>query len=167
MAENNFHLSQQLAIVLQRHRLTLALAESCTGGGLAYQLTAVPDGSSWFERCFVTYSDTSKIEMLGVNPKTLEKHGAVSGETAIEMAKGAIKHSNASISLSITGIAGPSGGSPKKPVGTVYFGLADRQGFSQSRIGHFASGRQQIRVDSVSFALHWLLEYVNNINVGE
>lgn len=161
MAENNFYLSQQLAIALQQHKLTLAVAESCTGGGLAYQLTAVPDGSSWFERGFITYSNAAKIELLGVNPKTLEQHGAVSAETAMEMAKGVLKHSPADISLSITGIAGPSGGTVKKPVGTVYFGLADQKGFCQSRLGHFTSGRKQIRVDSVTFALHWLLEHIN------
>ena len=160
--ENNFHLSQELGIALMRHRLTLALAESCTGGGLAYQFTAIPDCSSWLDRGFVTYSNASKVEMLGVNPKTLAQYGAVSAETAVEMAQGVIKRSDADIALSITGIAGPTGGSPQKPVGTVYFALADRQGFCQSRVGHFTSGRKQIRVDSLSFAIHWLLKYVNS-----
>jgi nicotinamide-nucleotide amidase len=158
--ENNFQLSQRLGIALMRHKLTLALAESCTGGGLAYQFTSMPDCSSWLDRGFVTYSNAAKIELLGVSPKTLVQYGAVSAETAMEMAKGAIKQSDANISLSITGIAGPSGGSPQKPVGTVYFGLADREGFCQARVGHFASGRNQIRVDSVTFAIYWLLEYV-------
>ena len=161
MSENNFHLSQQLGIALSRHQLVLALAESCTAGGLAYQLTAVADSSVWFDRGFVTYSNASKIEMLGVDPQVIEKHGAVSAETAMEMAKCVIKQSNADVSLSITGIAGPGGGTANKPVGTVYFGLADRQGFYPSRLGHFTSGRKQIRADSVTFALRWLLEYVN------
>ena len=164
MAENNFHLSQQLAIALRQYQLTLAVAESCTGGGLAYQLTAVPYCSSWFECGFVTYSNAAKIEILGVKPSTLEQYGAVSAETAMEMAKCVIEQSNADISLSITGIAGPDGGSEKKPVGMVYFGLADRQGFCQSRLGHFTSGRKQIRVDSVSFAIRWLLEHVQSGN---
>jgi len=162
LAENNFYLSRLLAIALTRHRLRLAVAESCTGGGLAYQLTAVADSSAWFDRGFITYSNASKIEMLGVSPKVIEQHGAVSQETAMEMAKGVIRKSHADVSLSITGIAGPSGGTPVKPVGLVYFGLADRQGFCQSRMAHFSSGRRQIRVDAMTFALHWLLEHVNS-----
>lgn len=161
MTENNFYLSQQLGIELRRHRLTLALAESCTGGGIADQITAAPDSSACFDCGFITYSNASKIDLLDVNPETLAQYGAVSAETAMEMAKGVIKQSNADISLSITGIAGPSGGSPQKPVGTVYFGLADRQGFCQSRLRHFTSGRRQIRVDAVTFAIRWLLEYLN------
>ena len=146
--------------MLARKKLVLALAESCTGGGLAYQFTSVPDSSSWFDRCFVTYSNASKVEMLGVNPKTLEKYGAVSSQIAEEMAKGAIKHSHSDISLSITGIACPDGGSVEKPVGMVFFGLADRHGLCQSRLAHFTSGRKQIRDDSITFGLQWLLEYV-------
>jgi nicotinamide-nucleotide amidase len=164
--ENNFYLSQQLATVLQQSGLKLAVAESCTGGGLAYQLTAVPDCSKWFERGFVTYSNAAKIESLGVSAATLEQQGAVSAEVAGEMAKGAVQHSHADIALSITGVAGPSGGTEKKPVGMVYFGLADRHGFCQSRLAHFSSGRRQIRVDSVSFALHWLLEHLS-VQAGE
>lgn len=166
MAQNNFSLSRRLAIALSKHKLTLAVAESCTGGGLAAQLTDVPDCSGWLERGFITYSNAAKIEMLDVDPHILKQHGAVSAETAMAMAKGAIKYSPAEIALSITGIAGPSGGSVEKPVGTVHFGLADRVGFCQSRVNHFTSGRKQIRVESVSFALHWLLEYVN-IRAGE
>lgn len=162
MAENNFHLAQQLCIALKEHKIVLALAESCTGGGIADQLTAVPDYASWFDRGFVTYSNAAKIEMLGVDPKLIEVHGAVSAETAMAMAKGAIKHSHADVSLSVTGIAGPDGGSIKKPVGTVYFGLADKHGLCESRLANFTSGRKQIRVDSVSFAFHWLLSYLNS-----
>lgn len=157
---NNFYLSQQLAIALTQHRLKLAVAESCTGGGLAYQLTAVPGSSQWFDRGFVTYSNAAKVELLGINPDILNRHGAVSAETAAEMSKCVIKQSNADVSLSITGIAGPGGGSQQKPVGTVYFGLADRSGFCQSRLGKFSSGRGQIREDSITFALRWLFEYL-------
>lgn len=165
--ENNFYLSQRLAARLGMHKLTLAVAESCTGGGLSNQLTMGPDCSTWFERGFVTYSNPSKIELLGVNPETLKRHGAVSAEVAMEMAKGAIKHSHADISLSITGIAGPSGGSSAKPVGLVYFGLADRHNFCESKMAHFHSGRVQIKEDSISFALHWLLDFIDSKFKGE
>lgn len=167
MDKNNFSISQELGIVLAKHRLTLAVAESCTGGGLAFQLTAVPDCSVWFERGFVTYTNLSKVELLSVNPATLEKHGAVSAEVAAEMAKGAIKHSHADYSLSITGIAGPGGGTAQKPVGMVYFGLADRQGGCQTRLAHFASGRKQIRVDAVGYAIRWLLNEGNFFSLME
>lgn len=161
MAVNNFHLSRLLGTELERRQLKLAVAESCTGGGLAYQLTAVPDSSAWFDCGFVTYSNNAKIALLGVQPKTLEQYGAVSPETAVEMAKCAIKQSNADLCLSITGIAGPAGGTAQKPVGLVHFGLADRKNFAQSRLAHFSSGRKHIRDEAVSFALCWLLEYIN------
>ncbi len=161
--KNNFSLSQQLGRALLEAKIKLAVAESCTGGLLATQLTDVPDSSNWFERGFVAYSNAAKIEILGVSLLTLENFGAVSAETAMEMAKGSIKQSHADICLSITGIAGPGGGTRQKPVGTVYFGLADRKKVYPSRLGRFTSGRKQIRADSVNFALHWLLEYVSSI----
>jgi len=161
MAENNFYLSQRLGMVLVKKGLKLAVAESCTGGGFAHQLTAVPDCSAWFERGFVTYSNAAKVELLDVSPDTLEKHGAVSLETAEEMAKGVIKHSHADISLSVTGIAGPSGGSPEKPVGLVYFGLADRSGICENKQACLTSGRKQIRYNAITIALHWLLTYLD------
>ncbi|MBS0350194.1 MAG: CinA family protein [Proteobacteria bacterium] len=163
MTENNFFLSQQLATLLERYRLTLSVAESCTGGGLAYQLTAVPGCSAWFECGLVVYSNSSKIKLLGVEPQTLEKYGAVSSQTALEMAKCCIKQCNTSLSLSITGIAGPGGGSNSKPVGTVFMGLADQHGFCEARLNNFSSGRHQIREDSISFALQWLLEHVTGL----
>lgn len=162
MNENNFYLSQRLAAALSEHQSSLAVAESCTGGGLAYQLTDNPDCSTWFERGFVTYSNAAKIELLEVNPLTLERYGAVSSEVALEMAKGAIKNSHADIAMSITGIAGPGGGSAAKPVGLVYFGLADGHGFSESRLTHLKSGRHQIREDSIAFAIHWLLAFLDS-----
>lgn len=102
----------------------LAGAESCTGGLIAATLTAVPGSSAWFERSFVTYSNASKLEQLGVSADTLEAHGAVSEETAREMAMGVLRHSAAHIAFAVTGIAGPSGGSAAKPVGLVWFGFA-------------------------------------------
>ncbi|OGT37912.1 MAG: hypothetical protein A3F12_07170 [Gammaproteobacteria bacterium RIFCSPHIGHO2_12_FULL_38_14] len=113
--------------MLLKQHLKLATAESCTGGGLSFWITSIPGSSTWFERGFVTYSNESKIEILGVKTETLEKYGAVSRETAIEMAEGALKKSHANIALAITGIAGPDGGSKEKPVGTVWIALADSQ----------------------------------------
>lgn len=165
MDENNFYLSQRLVAELKRQQLTLALAESCTGGGLAYQLSEVAGCSSVFERGFVVYSNAAKVEMLGVDPNVLETYGAVSRETALEMAKCAIKQSNVNLSLSITGIAGPDGGSPQKPVGTVCFGMADHKGLGESRLCQFSSGRHQIRLNAITFGLHWLLEYTSNRRV--
>ncbi len=160
--QNNFSLSQELGNVLTKLELKLAVAESCTGGLLAGQLTDVVESSNWFERGFVVYSNAAKIELLEVSPSTLEKFGAVSAETAMEMAKGALKQSHTDLCLSITGIAGPGGGSPNKPVGTVFFGLADKTRVYPSRLGQFTSGRKQIRIDSIKFALSWLLEYVRS-----
>ena len=158
MANINFSISQKLGFALAERGLKLALAESCTGGGLAEEITAVAGSSQWFDRGFVTYSNAAKIEMLGVKPETLEQYGAVSEQAAKEMALGAIYHSNADISLSITGIAGPGGGTKEKPVGIVWFGMAHRDGRCEARLGHFTSGRKHVRSSAICFALQWLLE---------
>src|SRR3990167_5136864 len=111
-------LAKELGTTLKPRGLLLATAESCTGGGLSYWITSVPGSSDWYERGFVTYSNAAKIEMLGVRSATLEKFGAVSEEIAREMALGALAHSKANVSIAVTGIAGPDGGTPDKPVGT-------------------------------------------------
>lgn len=108
----------------QTRKILAATAESCTGGMIIALLTDIPGSSSMVDRGFVTYSNAAKTEMLGVKPATLDAYGAVSRETALEMAAGALAHSHASITLAVTGIAGPDGGSPEKPVGLVWFGLA-------------------------------------------
>jgi nicotinamide-nucleotide amidase len=108
----------------ERRKILVATAESCTGGMIISLLTDIPGSSSMVDRGFVTYSNEAKIDMLGVSPETLEKHGAVSAETAYEMAEGALKNSRAGITLAVTGIAGPDGGSEEKPVGLVWFGMA-------------------------------------------
>ena len=162
MNNNNFCLSQQLAMVLTQSGLKLAVAESCTGGGLAYYLTAVPGSSAWFDRGFVTYSNQAKQEMLGVSSATLEQYGAVSAETAKEMAQCVLKQSDVDVSLSITGIAGPGGGSAEKPVGTVWFGLAMRDKEAQTRLANLRAGRKQIRHDAIGLALQWLIDEVKN-----
>ncbi|MFU8797894.1 MAG: CinA family protein [Gammaproteobacteria bacterium] len=130
----------------------LVTAESCTGGGLAYAITAIPGSSHWFERGFVTYSNISKEELLGVKPEILEEYGSVSEEAAIEMAKGALLHSHAQFSIAITGVAGPEGGTPNKPVGTIYFAWGSLEKIYSQR--HFFKGnRYMIRKQAIAFAL--------------
>ena len=163
MTNVNYSLSLHLGRELTRKNKKIVIAESCTGGGLAEEITAVAGSSQWFERSYVTYSNESKHEVLGVSLDTLEKHGAVSKQAAIEMAKGALEHSYADVSLSVTGIAGPGGGTPEKPVGTVWFGLADRSGNVEARMGQFTSGRKNVRSCSIEFALKWLMEHVDLI----
>ena len=116
-------LAEQLGKLLVEKKMKIATAESCTGGGLAQAITEIPGSSAWFDRGFVTYSNHSKIQMLEVSPLTLNQFGAVSKEVVVEMANGALVNSDADIALSVTGIAGPSGGTLEKPVGTVYIGL--------------------------------------------
>jgi nicotinamide-nucleotide amidase len=134
----------------------LVTAESCTGGWVAQVVTAVAGSSEWFERGFVTYSNASKQELLGVRGETLARHGAVSEETAREMALGALGRSKAGVAVAVTGIAGPSGGSPDKPVGTVCFAWADRRG-ARSETRHFSGDRDSVRRQSVVHALEGVL----------
>lgn len=139
--------------------ITLATAESCTGGLLAALITAIPGSSDVFERGFVTYSNAAKIGCLGVSPLTLEIFGAVSAAAARAMAEGALAHSSANLAVSITGIAGPAGGSPGKPVGLVHFGLARRGGAIvaiEKRFGDL--GRDGVRSGAVAMAIELLLE---------
>ncbi|MBS1270493.1 MAG: Nicotinamide-nucleotide amidohydrolase PncC [Gammaproteobacteria bacterium] len=132
-------------------------AESCTGGGIAEALTDLAGSSDWFERGFVTYSDHSKQELLGVSGETIERHGAVSEETARQMAEGALRHSRAQAAMAVTGIAGPAGGTLQKPVGTVVFAWA-MGGFATS-VGTrvFEGDRQAVREAAVEQAIEGLL----------
>jgi nicotinamide-nucleotide amidase len=136
----------------------LVTAESCTEGGVAQAVTAIAGSSEWFERGFVTYSNEAKAELLGVRASTLERHGAVSEETAREMALGALAKSRGTLALAITGIAGPGGGSPDKPVGTVCFAWARRGGAAHSETRRFAGDREAVRSQSVERALEGVLE---------
>jgi nicotinamide-nucleotide amidase len=136
----------------------LAAAESCTGGWLAQSVTAITGSSGWFDRGFVTYSNAAKVDMLGVPESTLARHGAVSEATARAMAQGALIHSRADWSVAITGIAGPSGGTPEKPVGTVCFGWARKDGGCEAQTCHFAGDRHSVREQAVGHALKGLLE---------
>ena len=150
-------LSEAVGAACLRQRLLLAAAESCTGGWTAQVITHTAGSSAWFERGFVTYSNEAKVEMLGVRPGTLEQFGAVSPETAAEMAAGALKNSNALISLAITGIAGPTGGSPGKPVGTVCFAWCRADETAEAETAIFAGDREAIRRQAVVHALRGLL----------
>jgi nicotinamide-nucleotide amidase len=142
--------------------LKIATAESCTGGLVAAALTEIAGSSAVVDCGFVTYSDAAKQKMLGVPAATLRRHGAVSAETAAAMAKGALQNSQADISVSITGIAGPGGGSKQKPVGLVYFAAASRDGRRIARSRRYgAIGRARVRSCSVAEALA-LLEMLAN-----
>ena len=143
---------------LKAKGLMLATAESCTGGWVAQAVTAIAGSSEWFERGFVTYSNAAKQDMLGVTPETLATHGAVSEQTAREMAAGALAHSHAQVALAITGIAGPTGGTPDKPVGMVCFAWAGPGAAERSVTKHFNGDRDSVRRQSVIFALQGVLE---------
>jgi nicotinamide-nucleotide amidase len=150
-------LSEQLAKLLLQQQKQLAVAESCTGGWLAKSLTDLAGSSRWFDRGFVTYSNAAKQDMLDVPAETLEEHGAVSEAVVEAMARGALQHSRADITVSISGIAGPGGEVPGKPVGTVYFGLATSQQI-QSDTQHFEGDREAVRRQSVIHALTRLID---------
>lgn len=136
----------------------LATAESCTGGGIACALTEIAGSSAWFERGFVTYSNEAKQEQLGVDAATLAQHGAVSEPVALEMAGGALRHSRAQIALSVTGIAGPTGGTAQKPVGMVCFAWALEGEAPVAVTRHFKGDRAEVRRRAIAFALQGLLE---------
>ncbi|BAO31236.1 CinA family protein [Sulfuritalea hydrogenivorans] len=150
-------LSEAVGSACLQRRLLLAAAESCTGGWTAQVITHTAGSSAWFDRGFVTYSNEAKLELLGVAPETLQHFGAVSPETATAMAEGALKNSKAMISLAITGIAGPSGGSPGKPVGTVCFAWCRAGEIAESETAHFAGDREAVRRQAVVFSLRGLL----------
>jgi nicotinamide-nucleotide amidase len=145
---------------LKEKGLALATAESCTGGWVAQVVTSVSGSSEWFDRGFVTYSNDAKREMIGVRAETLDRHGAVSEETAREMAAGALAASRAQIALAITGVAGPTGGTPQKPVGMVCFAWVVRGGPVDSATKHFAGDREAVRRESVIFALQGVVDRV-------
>ena len=138
--------------------LMLASAESCTGGWVAQVVTSVAGSSEWFDRGFVTYSNQSKLDMLGVRQATLGTHGAVSEPTAREMAAGALERSRAGIALAITGVAGPTGGSPDKPVGMVCFAWAQCGGTVGSETRRFEGDREAVRRQAVIRALQGVIE---------
>lgn len=159
-------LAEQLAQTLKVAGLSLTTAESCTGGGLAEVLTAIPGSSLWFERGFVSYSNLAKREMLGVKTETLARHGAVSEPVARAMAEGALTHSHADLAVAITGIAGPGGGTQDKPVGTVCFAWARRKVETRSVTLRFPGDRAAVRGQSVAAAIEGLQGYLREAGEG-
>ncbi|MDB5999166.1 MAG: competence/damage-inducible protein CinA C-terminal domain [Rhizobacter sp.] len=153
-----------LADALRQRRLTLATAESCTGGLIAAACTAIAGSSDWFERGFVTYSNTAKTEMLGVPADLIARAGAVSEEVALAMADGALRHAGTSLAGAVTGIAGPGGGVPGKPVGTVWLALAGVGLSSQAVRLQLAGDRAAVRNQTVAHALRLLLEACRSAN---
>jgi nicotinamide-nucleotide amidase len=150
-------LAQKVGAALKARSLLLVTAESCTGGWVAMEVTAIAGSSEWFERGYVTYSNAAKREELGVAEETLKRHGAVSEETAREMAAGALKNARGQVALAITGVAGPTGGSRDKPVGTVCFAWAHGSKIS-SETRRFDGDRESVRRQSVLRALQGVLE---------
>ncbi|MFC5519953.1 CinA family protein [Polaromonas jejuensis] len=149
-----------LADILQQKNWQLAIAESCTGGMICAACTDLAGSSNWFERGFVTYSNAAKTELLGVDAALIARHGAVSEAVARAMAEGAMSHSKAQVALAVTGVAGPTGGSPAKPVGMVWFGFA-LPGQQLSEVRHFDGDRAAVRAATVRHALQRLLELLH------
>jgi nicotinamide-nucleotide amidase len=154
-------LAQKIGRRLKASRQRLVTAESCTGGWAAQVVTSVAGSSAWFERGFVTYSNDAKHELLGVPAEMLKKFGAVSEETAREMALGALARSKGTIALSVTGVAGPTGGSAAKPVGTVCFAWAVKSS-ARSETRHFEGDRESVRRQSVIRALEGVIELLDS-----
>jgi nicotinamide-nucleotide amidase len=152
-----FELAARVGEALKAQGLMLATAESCTGGWIAQALTAVPGSSHWFERGFVTYTYISKREMLGVSQDTLAVHGAVSEQTVREMVAGALGNSHAQVAVSVSGTAGPAGGTADKPVGTVCFAWGIKNGEPRSARKCFNGDREAVRRQAVRYALEGLL----------
>ena len=154
-----YHLSEQLGRALLQKSATVTSAESCTGGGVAQAITAIAGSSAWFNRSFVTYANSAKQEMLGVDAALLEEHGAVSEPVVISMAAGAAQRADADYAVAISGIAGPDGGTEDKPVGTVWFAWAGPEGVSAQR--HLLSGdRHAVREQAVEISLKQLLHHI-------
>lgn len=149
----------ELAARLQERRLRLCTAESCTGGLIAARLTDMPGSSAWFECGWVTYSNAAKTHLLGVAPDLLESFGAVSAPVAEAMARGALASADADLAIAVTGIAGPGGGSPEKPVGLVWFAWARRGGGCRSAERVFPGSREEVRAAAAAWSLHQLLKH--------
>lgn len=146
-----------LAERLNTLKLQMACAESCTGGMIAARCTDLAGSSAWFDRGFVTYSNEAKTQMLGVPAELITTHGAVSSPVAHAMALGAVYRSHAQVSVAVTGVAGPGGGSPEKPIGTVWFGWCVN-GLVSTQLQHFQGSRSDVRQATVAHALEGLLK---------
>lgn len=148
----------EIAALFLKNQWRLATAESCTGGLVASSITALAGSSDWFERGYVTYSNQAKSEDIGVDARLIEQHGAVSEEVARAMAQGAKQSSRSNVTLSITGIAGPTGGSTEKPIGTIWFAWALHDGSVVAEKKLFSGDREAIRVQACDYSLARLLE---------
>jgi len=146
-------LAQTIATIFVQRAATLATAESCTGGWIAKTLTDVAGSSTWFECGVVTYSYEAKESLLGVRPETLAQHGAVSRECVVEMVAGALARFGATVAVAVTGIAGPTGGTPDKPVGAVWIGWKRRGGYAHAELFQFDGDREAVRRQTVAAAL--------------
>lgn len=158
-------LAEQVGAALKSRSLMLASAESCTGGWVGEAVTAVAGSAHWFDRGFITYTNESKQEMLGVSEKTLAEYGAVSEQTVREMVAGALKHSHAQVALAISGIAGPSGATPGKPVGMVCIAWGLRSGAGRAQTFFFKGNRAEVRRQAVVAALRGVLEISDSATV--
>lgn len=158
---NRHLLAEKVGETLKKRGLMLAAAESCTGGGVAYALTSIAGSSEWFERGFVTYTNLAKQEMLAVSEEILQAHGAVSEQTVLAMAQGAIDHSAAKVALAISGIAGPGGATEQKPVGMVCFAWVYDGQNQRSEVQYFSGDRQAVREQAIEYALEGVLELLN------
>jgi nicotinamide-nucleotide amidase len=159
VARDDETLEQTVGKLLVEHKMTLAVAESCTGGLICHRLTEVPGSSEYLERGFVVYSNRAKMEELGVPSEVLENHGAVSTQTAEAMAQGVRRVANTGLGLSVTGISGPGGGSPDKPIGTVFIGMATARGVVSKHYTFFGS-RSQVKQSSAATALDWIRRFL-------
>ena len=165
-----FAMATELGSLLKQRHYFFATAESCTGGWVAKLMTDVVGSSGWFDRGFVTYTNQSKQDLLGVPVSTLEKYGAVSEATVQAMARGALLHSQADISVAVSGIAGPSGGTPFKPVGTVWFAWGYKEAnavevFSHHRV--FSGDRDSVRRQAVVHAMEGVIERLHDQSNGK
>ena len=155
-----YELAQRIGFLLSQKKLKLAIVESCTGGSLAKLVTDVPGASEWFDCGFITYSNESKIRSVNVPEELIAQNGAVSQKVALAMAKGGLDVTNADIVISTTGIAGPDGGSPETPVGTVCFGFATKESYFSTDKQLFDGDRSKIREKSVIYSLECLCNYL-------
>ncbi|MDN4501524.1 nicotinamide-nucleotide amidase [Alteromonadaceae bacterium BrNp21-10] len=162
LSEQTQQLAQHLGELLANHGWQISCAESCTGGGIGYAITSVSGSSAWFEKGFLTYSNAAKSDLLGVQASTLIEHGAVSSQVVEQMAKGAAKNANADIAISVSGIAGPDGGSAEKPVGTVWFGMYFANKISSVK-QCFKGDRHQVREQAINFALNYCIKTMQTL----
>jgi nicotinamide-nucleotide amidase len=159
-----YRLAEEVGEALKNRGLMLVTAESCTGGWVSEAVTMVPGSSDWFERGFVTYTYISKREMLGVKEATLARHGAVAEEIVREMVAGALARSHAQVAVAVSGVAGPGGGTPDKPVGTVCLAWGMKDGAARSETARFAGDREAVRRQAVERALRGVVDLLDSRN---